>query len=71
MDITIISGDDLLKEGFRLMHAVGRASVNKPIFINIAYKGNPNSDEWISYVGKGLVFDTGGLNIKPCISFAI
>jgi hypothetical protein len=53
------------------MHAVGRASVNKPIFINIAYKGNPNSDEWVSYVGKGLVFDTGGLNIKPCKYYPI
>ncbi len=47
------------------MHATGRASVNKPIFVNIAYKGNPNDDKWISYIGKGLCFDTGGLNIKP------
>lgn len=46
------------------MHAVGRASVNKPVFVNLRYNGNPKDDKWIAYVGKGLCFDTGGLNIK-------
>ncbi len=46
------------------MHAVGRASINKPVFVNMAYKGNPHSDKWTAFVGKGLCFDTGGLNIK-------
>lgn len=46
------------------MHAVGRASIHKPIFINIAYKGNPDCNDWIAFVGKGICFDTGGLNIK-------
>lgn len=46
------------------MHAVGRASKNEPVFVNLAYKGNPDSDHWVSYVGKGVCFDTGGLNIK-------
>jgi leucyl aminopeptidase len=53
------------------MHAVGRASVNKPVFVNIAYKGNPDSDEWTAYVGKGICFDTGGLNIKTGKQFLI
>ena len=47
------------------MHAVGRGSQNEPVFINLAYKGNPNSDEWTSFVGKGVCFDTGGYNMKP------
>jgi len=47
------------------MHAVGRASKNEPIFINLKYQGNPDSDKWVAYVGKGVCFDTGGLNIKP------
>lgn len=64
LEFTIIKGDDLEKQGFRLMHAVGRASKNEPVFVNIAYKGNPDSDHWVSYVGKGVCFDTGGLNIK-------
>lgn len=39
--MTVIKGNELIKEGFRLMHAVGRASLNEPIFINLSYNGNP------------------------------
>jgi len=46
------------------MHAVGRASKNAPTFINIKYNGNPDCDKWVSFVGKGVCFDSGGLNIK-------
>lgn len=46
------------------MHAVGRGSKNEPIFINLKYHGNPDSDHWVAYVGKGVCFDSGGLNIK-------
>lgn len=46
------------------MHAVGRASKNAPTFINLKYNGNPDSDEWVAFVGKGVCFDAGGLNIK-------
>lgn len=64
LSYTEIVGDELAKQGFGLMHAVGRASVNKPVFVNIGYKGNPDSDSWVAFVGKGVCFDTGGLNIK-------
>ena len=47
------------------MHAVGRASINQPIFINLSYNGNPNTDRYHSFVGKGVCFDSGGLNLKP------
>lgn len=53
------------------MHAVGRASVNPPVFVNLAYNGNPDSDEWVAFVGKGVCFDTGGLNIKTGKIFII
>lgn len=46
------------------MHAVGRGSQNEPVFVNLAYKGNPDSDSWVSFVGKGVCFDTGGYNLK-------
>lgn len=46
------------------MHAVGRASKNPPTFINLRYNGNPDSDQWVAFVGKGVCFDSGGLNIK-------
>jgi leucyl aminopeptidase len=67
LKITVISGDDLLKERFGLMHAVGRASDKPPVFVNIAYNGNQDSNDWVSYVGKGVCFDSGGLNIKTGI----
>lgn len=47
------------------MHAVGRGSKNVPVFINLKYNGNEASDKWVSFVGKGVCFDAGGLNIKP------
>lgn len=47
------------------MHAVGRASLNESIFINLSYNGNPNTDEYHALVGKGVCFDSGGLNLKP------
>jgi leucyl aminopeptidase len=49
------------------MHAVGRASINTPIFVNIAYNGNPDSQEYVAFIGKGVVFDSGGLDIKGAV----
>jgi leucyl aminopeptidase len=46
------------------LHAVGRASSNEPVFVNIAYRGNQNSDNFVAFVGKGVCFDSGGLDIK-------
>ena len=63
--MTVFRGNQLLDQGFRLMHAVGRASINEPIFINLSYNGNPNSDQYHAMVGKGVCFDSGGLNLKP------
>lgn len=53
------------------MHAVGRASINEPTFVNMKYNGNPDSDEWVAFVGKGVCFDAGGLNIKTSNLYVI
>lgn len=55
----------MLNEGFNLLHAVGRASKNEPIFVCLEWKGEPEKQDFISLVGKGLCFDAGGLNLKP------
>lgn len=47
-----------------MLHSVGRASINPPVFVNIKYQGNSQSDKWVAFVGKGVCFDTGGLDIK-------
>jgi leucyl aminopeptidase len=65
--ITVATGDDLLPEGqnFPAIHAVGRAAVphRAPRMIEIAW--GEAADPVLAIVGKGVVFDTGGLDIKP------
>jgi leucyl aminopeptidase len=56
-------GDDLLKKNFPLIHAVGRASDSQPRLIDFRW-GN-SKDTKVTLVGKGVCFDTGGLDIKP------
>jgi leucyl aminopeptidase len=49
-----------------LFYAVGKGATSEPRCVSVLYKGNPESDEVdIAFVGKGLTFDTGGLNLKP------
>jgi leucyl aminopeptidase len=57
-----ITGDDLLKENLPLIHAVGRASTRAPRLIDLTW-GEPNHPK-ITLIGKGVCFDTGGLDIK-------
>jgi len=45
--------------------AVGKGSSTKPRFIHIKYKPEGEAKKKIAFVGKGLTFDSGGLNIKP------
>ncbi len=58
-----ITGDDLLVGGFRLHHAVGRASDRAPRLINLTW--GDVSARRVTIIGKGVTFDTGGLDIKP------
>jgi leucyl aminopeptidase len=62
-DIRVVVGDDLLTENFPLVHAVGRASAAAPRVIELSW-GEAN-DPRVSLVGKGVCFDSGGLDIKP------
>ena len=61
----VLDGDKLEKEGYNLIYSVGKASVHKPKIVAIEYKGIPESKITHSIIGKGLTFDTGGLNLKP------
>ena len=58
-----VVGDKLLEENFPAIHAVGRASDHPPRLIKLEW-GNEN-DPLVSLVGKGVCFDTGGLDLKP------
>jgi leucyl aminopeptidase len=59
---SVIVGEDLLKANFPAIHAVGRASVNAPRLIDMHW-GNVSNPK-VTLVGKGVCFDTGGLNLK-------
>nr|WP_201240017.1 leucyl aminopeptidase family protein [Rhodothalassium salexigens] len=58
-----IEGDHLLDEGFPLIHAVGRASATPPILIDLRW-GRADAPK-LTLVGKGVCFDSGGLDLKP------
>ncbi|MFA5955338.1 M17 family metallopeptidase [Hyphomicrobium sp.] len=62
-DISVTIGDDLLAKNFPLIHAVGRASPRQPRLIDMSW--GPLGAPKITLVGKGISFDTGGLDIKP------
>jgi leucyl aminopeptidase len=61
--VGVVTGDDLLRQNFPMIHAVGRASPRAPRLINLAW-GHPDAPK-VTLVGKGVAFDTGGLNLKP------
>ena len=60
---SVIVGDDLLKKNYPMVHAVGRASDRAPRLIDIVW-GNPRHPK-VTLVGKGVCFDSGGLDLKP------
>jgi leucyl aminopeptidase len=61
--MTSIVGDALLQHNCGLIHAVGRASPRAPRLIDFSW-GRPDAPK-VTLVGKGIAFDTGGLDIKP------
>ncbi|WP_320819007.1 leucyl aminopeptidase family protein [Thalassolituus sp.] len=62
-DFDEIVGDALLQENYPMIHAVGRASAHAPRLLDLHW-GDENHPK-VTLVGKGICFDTGGLNLKP------
>lgn len=60
--VKIIKGDALLRQNFPLIHAVGRAGADAPLLADIQW-GRARAPK-VTLVGKGVCFDTGGLDIK-------
>ena len=58
-----IIGEDLLAKNFPLIHAVGKASTRAPRLIDFTW--GEASDPKVTLVGKGVCFDTGGVDLKP------
>ena len=68
-DFNCIVGDDLTEKNFPLIHAVGMASSRAPRLIDLTW-GNPAHPK-VTLVGKGVCFDTGGLDLKPSVGMLI
>ena len=66
--ISVITGDALLEQNLPMIHAVGRASARAPRLIDMKWGDSGPS---LTLVGKGVCFDTGGLNIKAGSSMGL
>lgn len=69
MAVSAIVGEDLLTENFPMIHAVGRASAQAPRLLDLTW-GDAMAPK-LTLVGKGVTFDTGGLDIKPASGMAL
>ncbi|HYF87492.1 leucyl aminopeptidase family protein [Azospirillum sp.] len=67
--VEVIVGQDLLDRDYPAIHAVGRASPRAPRLIDLRW-GNPEHPK-VTIVGKGVCFDTGGLDLKPSSAMLI
>ena len=65
--LTVTTGDALLEENYPAVHAVGRAAAphRAPRVIEIGRKLDQTDLPQVALVGTGVVFDTGGLDLKP------
>ena len=62
-EVRVVTGEALLDEGYPAIHAVGRASAHRPRLIDLTW-GDSRAPR-LTLVGKGVCFDSGGLDIKP------
>lgn len=67
--VTVTVGDELKMRGLNLIYTVGQAAHQAPRLVDFTW-GDPSAPK-VTLVGKGVTFDTGGLNIKPDNSMAL
>ena len=66
--INVTTGADLIEQNFPMIHAVGRAASQAPRLLDMRWGGTGPT---LTLVGKGVCFDTGGLNLKPGASMGL
>lgn len=67
--LRVLRGEALLAEGYPMIHAVGRASARPPLLVDLSW-GRAEAPK-LSLVGKGVVFDSGGLDLKTASGMAL
>ncbi|CUU58637.1 leucyl aminopeptidase [Parafrankia irregularis] len=74
LDVAVLDRDDLVREGFGGLVAVGGGSPRPPFLVRLTYDGPPGPEGVEPghrvLVGKGITFDSGGLSLKPSVSMA-
>ncbi|PJC49678.1 leucyl aminopeptidase [Candidatus Nomurabacteria bacterium CG_4_9_14_0_2_um_filter_32_10] len=63
--VTVLGEKEMERQNMRAILSVGRGSDEESKFIIMEYKGGKKNDKPIILVGKGVTFDTGGINLKP------
>jgi len=64
ISIEVLQGEELKEKGLNLLYSVGKAATSPPHLVVLKYN-HPSATSNLSLVGKGVTFDTGGLDIKP------
>ncbi|MEI7998405.1 MAG: leucyl aminopeptidase [Candidatus Omnitrophota bacterium] len=65
ISLEILNKKELKANGLNLHLAVNQGSPREPKLIIVKYRGGKKDDGYTAIVGKGITFDTGGLNLKP------
>lgn len=66
MTLSVVDQAEMLDKGMGLIYGVGMAAPSPPRIVYMNYAGDPQQSKGtIALIGKGLCFDTGGLNLKP------
>ena len=63
--IEVVQGEQLREKDMNCRYAVGKRAECPPRLVALHYKGNPDDPVTYAFVGKGVTFDCGGLNLKP------
>lgn len=63
--VDVLDEDDIQEKNLNMVYAVGKASSNQPRFVTVEYNGDPSTPKHVALVGKGVIFDSGGTNLKP------
>lgn len=65
LKVKVLTLSDLKKEKMELIQAVNKGSDEPAAMVVLEYLNNPSSKDVLAYVGKGMMFDAGGYEIKP------
>lgn len=65
LSVTVLVKKQITELGMGCLLGVGQGSQHEPRLVVVSYRGDPSTTDAIGLVGKGITFDTGGIDIKP------